>query len=211
MEEALPPPTKVGGFRAKLMNTIITETVENSQEVVVDVYTKLSDSRVLFICDTIDDKLATDICATLLLKDAESSDDKISLFINSTGGNIRNVFMIYDVMNLIEAPIETVCIGAAIDEAALLLIAGTPGMRMATKNSVICVSQLVNDYTTHADLTDAKILLTQSLNDNKRMMDIISKATSHPIKEVLETFKRKVFMNANQALKYNIIDRIIGK
>jgi ATP-dependent Clp protease protease subunit len=193
------------------MNTIVTETVEKGEEVVVDVYTKLSEDRILFISDFIDDKLATDICATLLLKDAESSDEKITLFINSNGGDIRNVFMIYDVMNMIKSPVETVCIGAAVDEPVVLLASGTPGMRLATKNSMICVSQLIHDYTTYADLTEAKTILTQSLNDNKRMMEIISKFTHHPLKKVLADFERKVFMSANQALKYGIIDRIIGK
>ena len=86
------------------MNTIVTETTEHG-EMLVDIYQKLASDRILFICNTIDDKLATDIVATLLLKDAEDSENKITLFINSAGGEIRNVLMIYDMMQLVQAPI----------------------------------------------------------------------------------------------------------
>src|SRR5271170_1185233 len=103
----------------------------------MDVYQKLAADRILFVCGDISDELATDIIATLLLKDSEDSEKKITLFINSHGGDIRNAYMIYDVMTMIQAPVETVCIGAAIDEALVLLAGGTPGMRFATKHAVI--------------------------------------------------------------------------
>src|SRR5579864_7292899 len=90
-------------------------------EVPMDVYQKLAKDRILFITDYIDDDVATDLIATLLLKDHENNDEKIRLLINSPGGDIRNAFMIYDVMTMIQAPIEVVCMGAAMDEAAILL------------------------------------------------------------------------------------------
>jgi ATP-dependent Clp protease protease subunit len=176
----------------------------------VDVYQKLSNDRILFICDTISDGLATDITATLLLKDAEDSDKKITLFINSQGGDIRNVMMICDMMHLIEAPIETVCIGAATDEACLILASGTPGMRFATKNSVIAASQLVHDWMAQANLTDAKRYLELAMADNKRMMELLAKATGKTVKQVMSDFERRVFMNATQAVKYGLIDKVVS-
>ena len=175
----------------------------------LDVYQKLANDRILFICNSITDELATDIVATLLLKDAEDCESKITLFINSEGGDIRNALMIYDTMSMIEAPIETVCIGSAMDEAAIILAGGSPGLRFATKNSVIAVSQLVHDWYSHSNLTDAKKILDQSMTDNKRMMEIIAKACGKPVKQVTEDFERRVFFNANQAVKYGIIDKVI--
>lgn len=191
------------------MNTIVTETTEHG-EVPMDVYQKLANDRILFICNHIDDALATDITATLLLKDSEDPEKKITLFINSDGGDIRNVLMICDMMNMIDAPIETVCIGAAMDEAALILTSGTPGCRFATKNSVIAVSQLVHDWSTRANLTDAKKIMALSTQDNKRMMDVIAKTTGKTSKQVMEDFNRRVFMNASQAVKYGLIDKVVS-
>lgn len=191
------------------MNTIITETTEHG-EMPMDVYQKLSNDRILFICDQINDSVATDITATLLLKDSEDSEKKITLFINSQGGDIRNTLMICDMMNMVEAPIETVCIGAAMDEAVIILASGTPGHRFATKNAVIAVSQLSHDWITHANLTDAKKYLDLAKSDNKRMMEILAKTTGKSMKQVVEDFERKVFMTSQQASRYGIIDKVVS-
>lgn len=190
------------------MNTLVIESTEDG-DVGLDVYQKLANDRILFICDQITDQLATDIVATLLLKDAEDPDSKITIFINSEGGDIRNALMIYDVMSSIQAPIETVCIGSAMDEAAIILAGGHPGCRFATKHSVIAISQLVHDWYTHSNVTDAKKILDQSLSDNKRMMDILSRSCKKSIKQVSIDFERRVFMNANQAVRYGLIDKVI--
>jgi ATP-dependent Clp protease protease subunit len=190
------------------LNTIVTESTEHG-EFPVDVYQKLSNDRILFICDDINDVVASDITATLLLKDSEDSEKKITIFINSQGGDIRNALMICDMMRMIEAPIETVCIGAAMDEAAIILASGTPGQRFATKNSVIAVSQLTQKWVAHADLKDAKKFLDLITGDNKKMMEILAKTTGKTVKQVNEDFDRRVFMNAPQAVKYGLIDRVV--
>ena len=192
------------------MNTLVLEHTENG-DVAVDVYQKLSDDRILFVYDEITDNLATDLCATLLLKNSESSDKKITLFINSPGGDIRNVFMIYDMIQLIQAPIETICIGAAMDEAVLLLASGHPGMRFATKNCRIAVNQLVHDWIMNADMSDAKKILDIYTSDNKKMMEILAKCTKKTVKQITSDFDRRVFMTAIQAAKYGIIDRVIAQ
>lgn len=192
------------------MNTIVTESTEFG-EIPMDVYQKLANDRILFICDDITDQVATDITATLLFKDSEDSEKKITLFINSQGGDIRNALMICDIMHMVDAPIETVCIGAAMDEAVIILASGTPGMRFATKNSVIAASQLIHDYVARADLTDAKKYLDLALGDNKRMMEILAKNTGKSLKQVMEDFDRRVFMSSTQATKYGIIDKVISK
>ena len=191
------------------MNTIVTETTEQG-EIVLDVYQKLSNDRILFVSGSIDDEMAADISATLLLKDSEDSDSKITMFINSTGGDIRNALAIYDMMSIIEAPIETVCIGSAMKEAVILLVAGTLGMRYATKHSIICAGQLINNYLQHSDITDAQTLLTHSLNDNKKMMGIIAKQTNIPLNQAMSEYERLVFMDSKQALKRGFIDKIVA-
>jgi ATP-dependent Clp protease protease subunit len=190
------------------MNTIITETTENG-EMPLDVYQKLSNDRILFICDEISDNIATDITATLLLKDNEDSSKKISLFINSGGGSIRNVLMVCDMISMIDAPVETVCIGNAIDEAVLILASGTPGMRYATKNSVVGASQLIQQWHAHASLTEARVYMDLIQSDNKRMMEILAKTSGKTMAQVTKDFDRRVFMNAQQAARYGIIDKVV--
>jgi len=191
-----------------MLNTLILEQTDRG-DVVFDVYQKLAHDRVLFINDFIDDKLATDICATLILKSFETPDDKISLLINADGGNIRSIFTIYDTMMMIKSPIETICIGSAMEEPVLLLAAGTKGMRYATKNSVICPSQLLHDASYQTDLTDAKSLLDKVKNDNKQFLTCLSKCVGKTYAFLAKDLDRKKFMNSTQAQKYGIIDHVM--
>lgn len=191
------------------MNTIITEMTDQG-EVPVDVYQKLASSRILFINSNIDDKLASDIVATLLVLDSENSEEKISLFMNTGGGSIRNVLMIYDAMKMLQSPIETICVGSVLDEAVALLCSGTPGMRFATKNSFISVSQLENQHFSMGDLSDAKKMLDIHNINNKNMMEIIAKNTHKSLKQVLSDFDRKVFLTPQQAVQYGLIDQVIN-
>lgn len=191
------------------LNTLILETTEYG-EYPVDIYQKMAGDRILFINDIINDKIATDIVATLLLKDSEDSESKISLIINSSGGDIRSVFMIYDIMKLIQAPIETICIGSAMDESMVVMTSGTPGMRLATKNSIFSISQLEHDWISKANLTDAKNIVTRYSRDNKNMMEIIAQSSGKTLKQVMNDFERRVFFNASQAVKYGLVDKVIA-
>jgi ATP-dependent Clp protease protease subunit len=191
-----------------ILNTLVLEQTEHG-EVPVDVYQKLSGDRILFLTDYLDDNLASDIVATLFLKDHEDSESKITLFINTHGGDIRNSLMIYDVMTMIHAPIETVCIGAAMDEAVVLLAGGTPGMRSATPHAVISATQLVHSFHMHTDLPGARAVFEQEKLDNQRLMEILAKTTKKTVAQVKKDFDRRVFFNAKSAMKYGFIDKIV--
>ena len=193
------------------MNTLVLEQSEHG-EYPIDVYAKLSQDRILFLSEPLHDNLAADMVATLLLKDSEDPERKITLFINSHGGDIRNAFTIYDVMQMIDAPVETVCIGAAFDEAVVLLAGGAPGMRLITPHAVIAASQLQPGLHMHTDLPGAQELMKQHKMDNDRLLDILAKTTGMPISQVRKDFDRRVFMNAKQALrygKYGFCDQIV--
>jgi len=191
------------------MNTLVLEDGPNG-EMPMDVYQKMANDRILFITDYITDEIATDIIATLLLKDHEDSEKKITLFINSPGGDIRNTFMIYDVMTMIHAPLETVCIGNANNESAILLVGGQKGMRLATKNSFVSISQLENKWPKHTNITDAKNYMEQFKIDNDRLLEILSKSSGKSIKILKEDFDRPVFFTAAKAMKYGFIDKIVA-
>lgn len=190
------------------MNTLVLEAAEHG-DAPMDVYQKLAADRILFVCGDISDELATDIIATLLLKDSEDSEKKITLFINSHGGDIRNSLMIYDVMTMIQAPIETVCIGAAFDEAVILLSGGAVGMRFATKHAVVAPSQLLPGLNMHTDLPGATSLLKQHKIDNDRLMEILAKTSKKTISQVRKDFDRRVFFNSTQTVKYGLIDKVV--
>jgi len=191
-----------------IMNTIIVEHTDEG-DFPIDIFTRLAHDRILFINDNIDDDIAVEFMATLLLKDMENNEDKISIFINAERGDIRAILTIYDAMQMVSSPIETICCGAAMNEVVLLLAAGTKGLRFATANAIISPSQLIHDQSYMSDLTEAKSVLNRAVKDNKSFMSAFARATSKKLATVMKDFERKKFFNAKQAKKYGIIDEII--
>lgn len=192
------------------MNTIITEKNERGEEVAYDVFSKLIDSRILFLHDYIDDNIATDIVATLLYLDHITDEEKISLYLNTEGGDIESVFMIYDTIAMINSNIETVCMGEVMNEAVLLLAAGAKGMRFATKSSFVCINQLGHKYSAHRDMTKVEIMLEQSKKENTRFLTALSECTGKSIKKLTKDTERDLFLDPNTAIKYGLIDEILG-
>lgn len=189
------------------MNTIVAEKI-NGNDVFSDVFTRLVNDRIIFLCDYIDDRVATDLVATLLYLDSISS-DKITIYINSEDGDLRSVFMLYDIMRLVKSPIHTICIGSATFTSALILAAGVKGNRYATKSSVICVSQLSADVASYVDMTDAKITYERIKKDNNKLVELLAKLTGNPLKKIKKDSERKFFLTPLQAKKYGLIDHVI--
>lgn len=190
------------------MNNIILEKIQNFEEIKIDIFSKLARNRIIFIDDLFGDKAAIDIIALLLALDKESQ-ERIIIFINSEGGDIRNVFAIYDAMKLTVSPIETYCIGSAMREAVLLVAAGTKGQRFITKNADICISQVTSSYISHSDLTNTKISHDKVIKDNDSFFKELSKNTGKSVNDLKKDTERQLFLTPAQAVKYGIADKVI--
>lgn len=189
------------------MNNIILEKMGNIEEVRIDIFSRLLQNRIIFIDDLTNDKTAIDILAVLLYLDKENH-SKITIFINSEGGDLRNVFAIYDAMKLMISPIETFCIGSAMREAVLLLSAGTKGYRIIAKNADICISQIVNQCVSYSDLTNTKISHDKTIKDNEVFLKELSKNIGKTLKQLKKDTERQLFLSAAQAIEYGIADKV---
>lgn len=190
------------------MNPFVTESVIHEEEVQIDVSQRLLQARILFVDELLNDQTAANIVATLLHLD-KISNEKITMFLNLEVSDIRNVFMVYDTMQLLSAPIETCCVGTAMHEAVLLLAAGTKGMRVITKNADVCVSQVTNVGMSHSDLTNTKIFHKKVQKDNDNFLRELSKCTKKPLRSLKKDVERQLFLNPTQAVKYGIVDKVI--
>lgn len=190
------------------MHNVILERLTNVEEVRVDIFSKLLQNRVIFIDDLISDRAAMDIVAALFHLDSENN-DKITLFINSEGGDIRNIFAIYDAMQIITSPLETFGIGSVMKEAVLLLAAGTKGFRLITRNADVCLSQVTLQYMNYSDLTDTKISHEKTIKDNDNFLKALSKNINKPLKDLKKDTERQLFMTSNEAIKYGLADKIM--
>lgn len=191
------------------MNTIITENTEDGS-VSYDILSKLIENRILFLYDYITDEIATNIVAALIYLDSKNK-EKISIYINSSGGDTESIFMIYDIMALIKSPIETLCVGAARGVSVLILAAGTKGMRYATNNSVMRINKLPHSHSIDSDIINAEIILEQSKRENDNFFKALRDCTGKSIKSLNKDTETECYLYPDNAIKYGIIDFIIEK
>ena len=173
-----------------------------------DIYSRLLKERIIFISGEIDDNLANNVIAQILYLDSTNHDD-ISIYINSPGGSVTAGMAIYDTMNFVSSDISTICVGIAASMAAFLLSSGTHGKRYALPNADIMIHQPLGGANGQA--TDIKIASDRIIDIRKRLNKILAKNTSQNIRKIEKDTERDNYMNADSALSYGLIDKIIKK
>ena len=181
---------------------------KNNYERVYDLYSRLLEDRIIFITNEIDDNNANIIISELLYLDSISHED-IYIYINSPGGSITSGMAIYDTMNYIKSDCNTICIGIAASMASILLSSGTKGKRYILPNSEVMIHQPLGGTTGQA--TEIKIHAERILKLKDKLNKILSKNTKTNIKKIEQDTERDFFMNAEEALKYGLIDGIMEK
>lgn len=173
-------------------------------------YVSLTNHRVLFISEGISDGMAAELSALLLFFDQEDPDEMIELYIHTDGGSGSALINIYDVIQMISAPVKTICIGKCYSAGAFLLAAGTRGERYAFKNSSIMIHgiQALFPIPGH-DITENKNYLKFLQESNDSIMQILADHTGHSLEKIKKDCEEDVWLSAEEALDYGIIDYIL--
>lgn len=171
-----------------------------------DIYSRLLKNRIIMLSGEVNDAMASNVVAQLLYLDSISHDD-ISLYINSPGGSITSGMAIYDTMNFIKSDVSTICVGMAASMGAFLLSSGASGKRFALPNSEIMIHQPLGGAQGQA--TEIQIAAEHILKIKKRLNDILAKNTKKSLKTIERDTERDHFLDANEALDYGLVDKII--
>jgi ATP-dependent Clp protease protease subunit len=114
---------------------------------------------------------------------------------------------IYDTMQYVKPPINTICLGQAASMGALLLTAGTKGKRFALPNSRVMIHQPMGGFQGQA--TDIEIHAKEILYLRGRLNEILAKHSGKPIETIARDTERDFFMGAEDAVKYGIVDKTL--
>lgn len=174
-----------------------------------DIFSRLLNDRIIFLCDEVNDTTASLVVAQLLYLEAQDADKDISLYINSPGGSISAGMAIFDTMNFIKCDVSTICIGMAASMGAFLLAAGTKGKRIALPNSEIMIHQPLGGMQGQA--SDIKIHADHIMRIKDKMNTILAERTGQDIETIRRDTDRDNYMTAQQAMEYGLIDKIIEK
>ena len=187
---------------------IVIETT-NRGERAYDLYSRLLKDRIIFLGAPIDDVFANLIIAQLLFLEAEDPEKDINLYVNSPGGSVTAGLGIYDTMQYVKPPINTICLGQAASMGAFLLTAGTKGKRFALPNARVMIHQPMGGFQGQA--TEIDIHAREILKIRERLNEIMAKHTGQPLDKISQDTERDYFMSAEEAKRYGLIDEVITR
>lgn len=175
-----------------------------------DIYSRLLKENIVFIGTAIDDNVANLVIAQILFLAGEDPEKDISLYINSPGGVTTAGLAILDTMNFVQPDIVTYCVGQAASMAAVLLAAGARGKRFALPYSRIVIHQ-PHAQGLGGQAADLDIQTREILRTREMLNQILATATGQPLDRIQRDVDRDYIMDAQQALEYGMIDRVISR
>lgn len=184
-----------------------------------DVYSRMLSDRIIFLNGAIGSDSANHIIAQLLLLESQSKNSPITMYINSPGGAVTHGLAIYDTMQYILSPINTVVIGQAASMASLLAQAGDT--RYITKYGYHMVHRVSSGtsgtsgsvHIQELEMEDARRHLEHSKSLNSLLTDIYAKHNTKKksYEDIFETMKFDTFFNAEESFEYGLVDEIVER
>ncbi len=173
-----------------------------------DIFSRLLKDSVIFLGLPIDDWVASLVIAQMLFLEAENPEKDIYLYINSPGGSISAGLAIYDTMQYVKPDVSTICLGQAASMAAVLLAGGTKGKRFALPHSRVMLHQPLA-FGLQGQATDIDIHAKDLLRLRERLNEILATHTGQPVQKIFVDSERDFILEAQGALDYGVIDKII--
>ncbi|HEX5420174.1 MAG TPA: ATP-dependent Clp protease proteolytic subunit, partial [Gammaproteobacteria bacterium] len=171
-----------------------------------DIFSRLLRDRIVFVNGQIDDNVAALVNAQLLFLEAENPAKTIALYINSPGGIVTSGLAIYDTMQWIKCPVATVCMGTAYSMGSFLLMAGTPGFRIALPNAKILVHQPSGGF--QGTASDIERHAEDIQRTKRRLVELYARHCGCSEEEVERTLDRDFFMTPTEAKAFGLVDHV---
>lgn len=176
-----------------------------------DIYSRLLRDRVILLEGEVHDQMANLIVAQLLYLESEDSETDISIYINSPGGSVTAGMAIYDTLQFIKPDITTIVMGQACSMGSLLAQAGSPGKRLMLPHARHMIHQPSGGARGQA--TDMEIQVREILAMKRSLTEIYVRHNSvgKTYEQLSSDMERDYFMNAEEALAYGLVDKVIDK
>ena len=201
--------TFIHNYRKKMNFT--THILDDSSDgIMVDIFTKLINNRVIFLSTEMDSDICNIIKAQLLYLEQMDQDKDIKIYIDSPGGSVYSGLGLLDTMEYIQPDIITINTGLAASMAAILLCCGSKGKRKALKRSRTMIHQPLG-YLGFAQASDFEIDAKEINSLKKELYKIISERTARSYEQVEKDSDRDYWMTSSEALDYGMIDEIVKR
>ena len=173
-----------------------------------DIFSRLLMDRIIFLGVPINDDVSNIVIAQLLFLQADSPEKDIYVYINSPGGIVSSGMAIYDTMQHISAPVNTICMGMAASMGSFLLAAGRKGKRSALPHSRIMMHQPSGG--TQGTAADIEIQAKEILYLRGKLNELYAKHTGQTVEQIEKDMDRDRFMSAEEAKAYGLVDHVLA-
>ena len=170
---------------------------------------KFLKTRQILLSGEINKELAEKIVRQLLVLEADDSEKTIYMYIDSPGGDVDAGFAIFDMIRFIKAPVVVVGMGLIASAGALILLAADKKDRLGLPNSRYLIHQPSSGMKGVA--TDIQIHAKEMEKTRALINRIIAGQTGKPFEQVAKDTDRDYWLDANEAVEYGLISRIVTK
>ena len=172
----------------------------------MDIFSRMMLDRIIWLSGPVNDRMSTVAQAQLLFLDNLGVDD-ITLYVDSPGGSVKSGLSIVDAMNYITSDVKTLNTGMAASMGSILLGAGTKGKRYSLAHSRVMLHQVSTGAS--GNLQDIRVSIAEGEKYNTELFKLLGQYTNKDPEQVLADTKRDLWLNAEEALAYGIIDDIM--
>ena len=173
------------------------------------VFERLLGDRIVVLGSQVDDAVANQLAAQMLLLSAEDPKRDIHLYINSPGGSVSAGMAVYDTMQFVDCDVATYGIGMAASMGQFLLTAGTPGKRHALPHTRILVHQPSAGVAgTQSDIA----IQAEEFRQLKRVVNELQAAHSgQTVEQVERDSDRDRWFTPEEARDYGLVDHVVTR
>lgn len=194
------------GPQASLTPYILEEREMRATQ--MDIFSRLMMERIIWVSGVVNDAMSTVVQAQLMYLDSIDDSD-ITIHVDSPGGSVKSGLSMVDTINYINSDVITVNTGMAASMGSILLGCGTKGKRSALPNSRVMLHQVSSGAQGHVE--DMKISLAEAEKYNTKLFDMLGEYTGKKPAQVLKDANRDMWLNAEEAKAYGIIDEVVYK
>lgn len=169
---------------------------------------RLLESRSIFISEGVNASVAKRVISNLLFLDSQGS-ERIFLYVNSPGGEVNSGFAIYDTMRFLNSEVVVVNTGLCASIATIINIAAQKQNRFSMPNCKFLIHQPLIMGQIYGQASDLEITARDILKTRQKINELLAKECGQPLSKVEKDTTRDYWMNAQEALEYGLVSKII--
>lgn len=191
------------------MPNLIKESVRGLESLTLE--DLLFTNREIFLTTGVDSDTANMLIKQLMILEKLDSTEEITLYINSPGGEVVSGLAVYDYIQLMKAPVRTVCVGTAASMGAILFLAGQKREMLEHTRLMIHDPAYGGGDMTGKKPHELQMYVDKLKQSQEIIVGIIAEKTGRPLEEVYEKTREDSYFNAAEAVAYGLATGIVNQ